>query len=75
MYDNASSMSPLYDLASTVLKGEDILKYRQLINHPTFGQVLRNLLLNELGRLSQGVSRRKNTKNIHNIVCQQKVSA
>ena len=37
MYNDTSPMSPLAELANAVLDGDNILKYRQLINHPLLG--------------------------------------
>ena len=48
-------MSPLAELANVVLDGDNILKYRQLINHPQLGPAGNTLSSNEFGRVAQGV--------------------
>ena len=65
MYNEASPLSPLAELAGAVLEGENVLKYRQLINHPTLGPTWRKSSSNEFGRLAQGVGGRiKGTETI-----------
>ena len=55
MYNEASPLSPLAELSGAVLEGENVLKYRQLINHPTLGPTWSKSSSNEFGRLAQGV--------------------
>ena len=51
-------MSPLAELASAVLERDNILKYRQLINHPLLGSAWNTSLSNNFGRLVQGIGGR-----------------
>ena len=59
-------MSPLVELANVVLDCENVLKYRQLMNHQTLGPAQRKSSSNEFGRLAQGVGGRvKGTDTIY----------
>ena len=53
-------MSPLAELANVVLDGDNILKYRQLINHPLLGPAWNTSSSNKCGRLAQGIGGRVN---------------
>ena len=58
MYNDAAPMSSLAELANAVLDGDNILKYRQLINYPLLGPAWNTLSSNEYGRLAQGIGGR-----------------
>ena len=58
MHSSDSTMSPLDELASTVLEGDNILKYRQLIKHPLLGPAWNTSSANKFGRFAQGVGGR-----------------
>ena len=45
----------LNEVANAVLDGDRVLKYRQLIQHPTLGEQWRHSSANEIGRLAQGI--------------------
>ena len=51
-------MTPFAELASAVLEGDSILKYRQLLRHPILGPAWNTSSSNECGRLAQGVGGR-----------------
>ena len=70
IYNDASPIGSLAELASAVLEGEGVLTYRLLINYPPLGQAWRKPSFNEFGRLAQGVGER--TQRTDAIcVCQQ----
>jgi hypothetical protein len=54
---------PLNELANTVMDGDKMLKYRQLIQHPDLGKEWRFSSANEFGRLAQGIGGRISGKN------------
>ena len=55
---NNSPLTPLAELASAVLDGDNVLKYRQLLKHPVLGPAWNTSSANEFGRLAQGVGGR-----------------
>ena len=58
MHNSDSPMSPLAELASTVLEGDTILKYIQLLRLPLFGPAWNTSSANKFGSLAQGVGGR-----------------
>ena len=53
-----SPLTPLAELASAVLEGDNILKYRQLLRHPVLGPAWNTSSSNKFGRLAQGIGGR-----------------
>ena len=53
-----SPITPLAELASAVLEGDNILKYRQLLRHPMLGPAWNTSSLSKCGSLAQGIGGR-----------------